>query len=201
MSFDATAKRLLCFYEASDLSEVPELPGIYAWFLPLRGDTSDDFLTFLKSLESGVEKMAELTNIEGQTGQLRVSVRRDNPVLSDAGEHISVEDLSPRKLQQIASMLLFCSFLTAPIYVGMTDKSLRKRLQSHLLKPDLWDDEGWTGTFRNRVANRIGDTRFLERCLICCLPFDNTDFPKGTVRLFEKLLIRTLRPSQSLRGA
>jgi len=42
--FDKFTKATIGFAVASDLSDVPEEPGVYAWYLPLRGDSSSDLL-------------------------------------------------------------------------------------------------------------------------------------------------------------
>ena len=195
---DQTVKQLLFFIRASDCDEMPDDPGIYAWFLPLEGDDTADLKTLLESLVSRLAAANQLTQAEGETGQHRISIQRTIPELS---VNAVLPDLSSHQIQKAAKILKACSFLSSPIYIGMTVKmGLRSRIKSHLANPGELHDENWAGSFRSRVAWQTGDSRFLENCMIAYLPLPLGEIPEPLVRVFEQVLIRTIRPTQSVRG-
>ena len=203
--FDQQVKQCLGFAVAADIDEVPEEPGIYAWYLPLRGDSSLDLLGFLKSLQSNTEAGLPATSMTGESRQRRFVLDRNPPDFDLTSEMVRKlsESLSSSKIQTLASTVLILSFLTEPIYVGMTEanKGLRSRLKQHLQSVKMFDqDRNWSGAFRTRVAQVLQDPTYLRRCLIAYMPVTSLQLGEHSTRLIEHILIRTIRPVQSVRG-
>lgn len=200
--FDTTVKNNLIFCEASEAEDLPNEPGIYAWFFPLDADDTGDLKRLVTSLIQKSNHAQELTKVHGNVAQLEISLSRSLPelaqeeLIADLNAH-----LNSVQIQKAARLLLVCSFLTAPIYVGMTiDMGLRDRVRSHLRDPGQLNDANWNGSFCSRAAWRTRDSAFLQRCLVVCLPMPIALFPPDMVKLFEHLLIRTIRPPLSRRG-
>jgi len=203
--FDQHVKRSIGFALASDLDDVPEEPGVYAWYLPLRGDSSSDLLIYLKSLQENVEAAIPATTMSGEGRQRRFNLERNPPsfeLASPAVQSLS-ESLSQSKIQALATAVLILSFFSEPIYVGMTDseKGLRSRLKQHLQSVKSFDkDINWHGSFRTRVAHLLNDPKYLSRCLIAYMPVSSFALGEYAPRLLEHILIRTIRPARSVRG-
>ena len=203
--FDKFAKDSIGFAVASDLESVPEEPGVYAWYLPLKGDASTDLLRFLSTLQSNVEFSIPATEISGSGRQRRFSIERNPPVFdlgSPAVQNLS-ESITPSRLQALANLVLVLSFFSEPIYVGMTeaDKGLRSRLKQHLQSVNTFDEDSkWSGSFRTRIAKILNDGKFLKQCLIAYMPLPTSMLGEDSARVLEHILIRSVRPAQSVRG-
>lgn len=195
---DRIVKSNLIFGEAEDVDNFPDQPGIYAWFLPLRGYDGGDAGQFLGDLIASMSSAAGLTELDGETGQLSLTVRRRVPSIS---EGLSTKGITSMEVQSAAKLMLCCSFLTAPIYVGMTvEMGLQARIKSHLANPSELLTDNWAGSFRSRVAKVTGNKSYLNRCLVAMLPMPKEKFTPEFVKFFEHVLIRTIRPELSKRG-
>ncbi len=203
--FDQFAKDSIGFAVASDLENVPEEPGVYAWYLPLKGDASSDLLRFLTTLQGNVESSTPATEMSGSGRQRRFTIERNPPVFdlgSPAVQKLS-ESITPSRLQALANLVLVLSFFSEPIYVGMTeaDKGLRSRLKQHLQSVKSFDEDSkWSGAFRTRIAKVLGDGKFLKQCLVAYMPLPASMLGDDAARVLEHILIRSIRPAQSVRG-
>lgn len=203
--FDKFVKGSIGFALASDLNDVPELPGIYAWYLPLKGDTSSDLLHYLKSLQGRLESAVPATEMSAAGQQRHFSVSRNPPSFDLAAPPVQrlAETITSSQLQGLASLILALSFLSEPIYVGMTaaNKGLRSRLGQHLQSVKSFDgDHNWRGQFRTRIAKVLDDKTFLKQCVIAYMPISVSALGDDAPRVLEHILIRTVRPAQSVRG-
>lgn len=203
--FDQQVKRSIGFCLASDLEDVPEEPGIYAWYLPMRGDSSSGLLQYLKSLQENIEACSPATSMSGEGRQRRFTLERNPPVFDLGSQAIQIlsESLSPSKVQALAKTVLVLSIFAEPIYVGMTEanKGLRSRLRQHLQSVKSFDhDLRWSGSFRTRIAKVLGESTYLNRCVIAYMPVSSLGFGDNATRLLEHILIRTIRPAQSIRS-
>ncbi len=203
--FDGDLKKRFGFVKASESEDIPELPGIYAWYLPMRGDDGSDLPAFLRSLEKSVSHYAPVTMLEGNGAQRRIQIERNVPEfdVSSAPLQRLTESIGSSQVQQISKLVLMLSFLTEPFYVGMTDSSngLRNRIQQHLQSVKSFDeDKRWTGSFRTRIAHVLGEKEALKRCLVAFVTLPEELVGTDATRLLEHILIRTVCPSQSKRG-
>jgi hypothetical protein len=203
--FDKTLKNTIGFASASDLSEVPSEPGIYAWYLPLKGDDSGSLLNYLNSLQNGIEKMTPATEVSGTGRQRRFTVSRNPPYFKIGSEYIQKLDseINNAGVQKIANTILLLSFFTEPIYIGMTkaNEGLNIRLKQHLQNVKSFDDnEQWNGKFSSRIATVLDDPKILKQCFIAFMPISDEDLNENAPRLIEHILIKTISPSMSKRG-
>ncbi len=192
----------LGFSRADDLSEVPESPGVYAWYAPLQADHTLGLRSFCEELESNLEEWNPVTSIEFSGKAKRVSINNDNPdfdfdKLTELGKSLSRGDL-----ETISTYIQILSFFREPFYIGKAKTSLRGRLQSHLQSPTPFEDEEGnryfgSGTLSKRVAEHFNETDRLKQCFIAylCTPLNNqkVDIP----RLIEQLMLKLVRPSQN----
>lgn len=203
--FDSDLKKRFGFVQASEFADIPEGPGIYAWYLPMRGDDGADLLVFLKSLERSISNFAPVTKLEADGTQRKIYIERNVPEFDLASAPIQrlSTTLSGSQIQQLSKLVLMLSFLTEPFYVGMTDASngLKNRIQQHLQSVKTFDeDKRWTGAFRTRIAHVLGEKEALKRCLVAFVTLPEELVGTETARLLEHILIRTISPSQSHRG-
>jgi len=203
--FDQSLKSRIGFAIASDLSDVPNEPGIYAWYLPLKGDDSGGLMDFLKSLESNLKRMIPATEVSGEGRQLCFRVRRNAPRFQLNSKPILrlEEEMGSRGLQNLASLIRFLSILSEPVYIGMTngEEGLKGRLTQHLQTPSRFDsDERWNGAFNSRIAKILNDRSVLTQCLVAYLPIPTDEIGESAPRVIEHILITTICPALSRRG-
>jgi len=203
--FDDTIKGAIFYTNASNLEDVPDCAGVYAWYLPLRGDDSDDLLKFLSSLESNASKLVPASQIEASGQQRKLVVERNPPSFDMASSEIRrlADACDSQDVQRLSSLVSKLAFLMEPIYVGMTTENngLKSRLQQHLMSVNSFDeDSNWSGSFRTRIAKILGEKDMLRKCLIAYIPIKENIYGPNAARLIEHILIRTIRPAQSKRG-
>lgn len=203
--FDQSVKKTLSFAVASDLEDVPDEPGIYAWYLPFRGDTSGDLLRYLKSLEANLMHSVPVTAVYGATKQSHFTLQRNVPAFDFTTSNIEslAQSMRPSQVQSLGAAVLALSFLSEPFYIGMTEaqNGLRSRLLQHLASVDSFDkDLRWRGSLRTRIAHTLKDPAFLSKCIIVYVPMAALDLGENASRLLEHVLIRIVSPAQSLRG-
>lgn len=203
--FDGDLKKRFGFVQASEASDIPDLPGIYAWYLPMRGDDGADLPVFLTSLEKSIAHFTPVTKLEADGTQRKIHIERNAPEfdLSSAPIQRLASTFSSSQVQQLSKLVLMLSFLTEPFYVGMTDASngLKNRIQQHLQSVKSFDeDRRWTGAFRTRIAHVLGEKEALKRCLVAFVTLPEELVGTEASRLLEHILIRTISPSQSQRG-
>lgn len=100
---DDTIKSHLTFAEADEVDSFPETPGIYAWFLPLRGYDAGTVDQYVRELIDGFNSAARLTEATGEVGQLELSVKRRAPSIEVDGAPVN---LTPQELQMAAKVML-----------------------------------------------------------------------------------------------
>lgn len=203
--FDHSVKKTLSFAVASDLEDVPDEPGLYAWYLPFRGDTSGDLLRYLKSLEANLRYSVPATAVSGASKQSHFTVQRHVPSfdLTTSSIESLAQSMKPSQVQSLGAAVLALSFLSEPFYIGMTEAQggLRSRLLQHLASVESFDkDLRWRGSLRTRIAHTLKDPGFLMKCIIVYVPMAALDLGDNTARLLEHVLIRIVSPAQSLRG-
>jgi hypothetical protein len=203
--FDGDLKKRFGFVKASESEDIPDLPGVYAWYLPMRGDDGADLSVFLKSLENSIACFAPVTKLEADGTQRRIQIERNVPSfdLNSAPIQRLGASLDNSQVQQLSKITLMMSFLAEPFYVGMTDSSngLRNRIRQHLQSVNSFDeDQKWSGAFRTRIAHVLREKDALKRCLIAFVTLPENLVGPDVTRLLEHILIRTIRPSQSHRG-
>jgi hypothetical protein len=206
-TFDHSVKTTLGFALATQIDHIPDRPGLYAWYVPLKGDDSSSLLNFLSQLHDTFSTYAGLSEMSAESAQKKITISRNTPAFqpSQSEESLSAE-LTNETVQIISALMLTLSFFSEPVYVGMTFQrgGLRARLRSHLQSPETLfeQDRNWTGGFRSRAARTLRQADGLRNCLIAYavipdhLPLND----KRIVRLLERHLIRFIRPPQNKRS-
>ena len=124
----------LAFYTKETKDKIPELPGCYAWFLPLWFYTSD--LDELMKVVSGVldyDQQPEKEVAAPFTWQfVKLRIRRGTTIqvtdsVRTTWKRLLADDLAQGALQET---LLEASLLMPPLYVGRT-RNLRQRYLQH----------------------------------------------------------------------
>lgn len=203
--FDKSLKSKIGFAQASDIEDIPNSPGVYAWYLPMKGDDSGGLLAYLKSLQSNSERTRPATEVSGSGRQHSfkissnpASFKLDSPPILKLDE-----TLDNPGVQSLARLVSFLSYLSEPIYIGMTKGSegLQGRLKQHLQTPKLFDtNPAWNGSFNSRIATILNDPTILQKCLIAFIPIEIDELGEEAPRLIEHIVIKTICPALSRRG-
>jgi hypothetical protein len=102
-----------CVYSLADLHKIPNVPGIYAWYLKMDRSNADDYFKIFKQKKVGVQVTGHLK--ENYIGEVKHSYRASdyhNPGLDF-------------DLCEIASLAF-----SPPLYIGIS-KDLKSRLAVH----------------------------------------------------------------------
>ena len=168
------------FFPYRRRDKIPTIPGVYAWFLPLRlGKHPQDLLSSYRKISAydagclGAAKWS--TNNAGfRWDPLSVQVNRNTAVqLADVGRKgWDVICGAPDHVKERFRQALFVSTIfSRPLYVGLTS-NLSRRYNDHLV--------GVTGKndFHNRFVNymaQIGEAITIEQLLFACVPIRTLD--------------------------
>ena len=175
------------FYTYSNRINIPEGPGVYAWFYPIN-------IKF-KSREDLRKYLIKVREIQSYDSKVKgnSAIDRDfnfnwdphNVLIRKTPEKTSItapQIANWAKLKKADSTLqdatklytLAGTLFTKPIYVGLST-TLRKRYNAHI------SGRGTTGSFYNRFTSymkKLHMTDSLEDLLFVCIPFANESTEK-----------------------
>jgi len=184
------------YYTYDDMRNIPNLPGIYAWYYPLdiRQDTLEDFIATLKLI------------FEYDSGSGKTPVTRDNKFtfpwsVIESSIKVSLKKLDPNrqlggtpiqtlwnnmydnaeKVLIFREALLKSSILLPPLYIGKT-RSLSERYSEHLRGAEA-------GCFKSRFTEhmKINNIRIeLKDLIFYAIPLNDSIL--GTEDLLEEIL-------------
>lgn len=200
-------KEQIFFAYGSDLENIPEKPGIYAWFLPVNINFENLFQSVQEDTRSKAREMlqAELNKyndvhkINGTLGPYSVAIGKRNAELgSDLRIFAEGKKMLEEDKKNLFNIFMALSIFNAPIYVGMTEREegLKKRLREHIQAKI--DEASPNANLRTRLFRATGDRDLLERCLAAAVPMAQLD--NQIYRFAEHVLIQSIRPIQSKRG-
>ena len=198
---------LLGFYTKETKDKIPELPGCYAWFLPLWFYRSN--LDELMQLVSGVLDYEQDPEKEVEAPftweSVKLRVRRGAAIQTSDSvratwERLLADDHAHGALQDT---LMRASLLMPPLYVGRT-RNLRRRYLQHTIKSDKSKND-----FHSRFAEcaaalqlqlSVSDLLFVSVRTEYELSQVLSDVAQDdTELLIEQMLMQFCRPPFSLR--
>jgi hypothetical protein len=158
----------------SSISEIPNSPGIYAFYHAF--DFSHEKL--FEDIGDRISTTVFNTKFSEENNRKKFVIDTcGKPIkLSDAISRF-IKDISmPRQRRELSRLLLVCSILQAPDYIGTTKNSLQERFKQH-----LDEDEGF--------FSKYGNSRSQQQFLFICLPCR-----ENVSRELESLLIQLCQP-------
>lgn len=169
------------FYTSRTFSKIPDAPGVYAWFLPLRLKTDpSDLLRLARQLAAYDCKSEGLASWRSEEAGFHWDpmaielTRRVNPDLpsqiSAKWQEISSGPPAVQRGFQIA--LMAATVFSRPLYVGLTT-SLSRRHSDHTAARS-----GFNSRFSAYVAS-IGAALTVEQLLFACVPLNRLDDDSG----------------------
>lgn len=180
---------------------VPAVPGVYAWFYPLR-ITSENLDALLQELQVVFSFDARLngeavhdlkTRIGWDDLALRLSMRPSNPAMpSDASTAWDKAVRDPEQFQRLRKVVLRGSLFMPPLYVGKT-RSLAVRCGQHLAGTDNNDFHGRYETYARE--HRLNAARVNDLLFACIATGAETD--DSMEGILEEILKRACRPRYS----
>ena len=198
----------LGFYTKDTKDRIPELPGCYAWFLPLWRYREDlDELTQLVNdvldYEQVPEKEAELP-FTWETVKLRA--RRATRIKGRNAQHVRTwkKVLAEQDARDaLQHTLLEASLLMPPLYVGRTNNIKRRYLQ-HVQEPNFEKN-----SFHHRFTECVNELDLkisVSDLLFVCIqtppelrPVLGTSDQSEANVLMEQILMQFCRPPFSIR--
>lgn len=157
----------------SAVYDIPERVGVYAFYHAF--DFSENNL--LLNIKERISKTVFTTKFEENTSRTKFTVDTcGKPVtLSDKTCEFIQSKSQPRDRRELKQLLLTCSILQCPDYIGYAS-NLQKRFVQH-----LENDDGFFG--------RYGNSRQQDEFLFICFPCSN-----NIAKELESLLIQLCQP-------
>jgi hypothetical protein len=193
-------------YWKGRFEQVPDVPGVYAWFYPLR-ITTPELVVFLDDIgklfsfdarRNGLADRSALLRFAWEEAGIDLRLRPTNAALpadlTSVWNHVLANQ---ERFDRLRMVVMRGSLLMPPLYVGKT-KSLSVRCQQHLAGTGNND---FHGRFQQYAAKVELAARTVEDLLFTCIQTgesgDNAD--EAIEGLVEEILKRACRPKYSAR--
>lgn len=195
------------FYTTNNFHRVPNSPGVYAWFYPLRITTTDieEFLNQVKvvlnydSLSLGNPKYTTNLNFNWEkielTAEVKDSIFPINTIKS-SWDSLCKPPRDEKKFEEFRKIIMRSSILLPPLYVGKTT-NLFNRCHQHI------NGNGSTNNFHNRFSNYTKDipnvsAKKVSELLFVCIQTEEISGPAQDIeRLIETILMLLAKPKYS----
>ena len=202
-----SADSRLGFYTKENKETIPEVPGCYAWFLPLwfyRSDLNELIRIISRVFDYDNESEREVyARFNWESVKLRVRRNAETEAtrqLCKIWERLCADERAKRALQQT---LLEASLLMPPLYVGRTRSLKQRYLQHTAIKRRNQND------FHSRFIKCVSNLELtigVSDLLFVCISTERNpgETPDGVneddrERLIEQILMNFCRPPFSLR--
>ena len=192
----------LGFYTKETRMDVPELPGCYAWFLPLwfYRESLDELMQVIGELATYDQVPEKEVDVHFTWESVNLRVRRDAAFqatddVRTIWDSICAAEPTRQALQQI---LLEASLLMPPLYVGRTG-NLKRRYLEHTTR------SAFHSRFTDHVA-KLGIKISVSDLLYVCINTEQgldkvlSDVEQSDLdKLIERVLMQFCRPPFSLK--
>ena len=196
-----TEKSRLGFYTSETRDRIPELPGCYAWFLPLwcYDDDLDQLIQLVRGVLDYEQQPEQETKVRFNWDAVKLRVSRESKHKVVASGKDTWDRLMNNKEDRdwLQEILLEASLFMPPLYVGRTT-NLKQRYIQHV--------EGWRSdnTFRSRFTEceaRIQlDIGVSDLLFVSIVTRKKDDVEHDDVEsLIEQILMQFCRPVFSLK--
>jgi len=185
------------FFPHGRREKIPTVPGVYAWFLPLRVNKGPDELLSLyrniSAYDAGCRGLAKWSTQDAgfRWDPLSVEVSRGVSVqLPPAAQQYWSAISADLVVRDVFRQALFtATIFSRPLYVGLTN-NLSRRYHNHLSGAPGQND------FHSRFTDymkAIGEALTLEQLLFACVPIrrsndHNADMTEEQIALLESML-------------
>lgn len=197
------------FYTRQNFDRIPALPGIYAWYYPLRVTTrsldhflSDSHTVFEYDAEANAEASGSCeVNYSWTTHQVKLQSKPRRRQLSDHHKHAWQQAFVEQEdTDVLRAVLMKATLFTRPLYVGKT-QNLARRAHQHIT------GETDVNSFNRRFTEyaRVKDLskQDVADLLFVCIPTPETtqinETPTGLEDLIEEIMKGLSRPPYSVR--
>lgn len=180
------------FYTYKRKKSIPEKPGVYAWFLPLRFNSDiNSFLSQARKLfiydTKSKGKAIETDRLGFQWDPMTVSIQKQPDIRNQEFKSTRWKNLlegDEESLQSFKNTLACGSIFARPLYVGLA-KNLNGRYEQHLNKSGFKERFG-------SYASEIGVDISMERLLFSCISLNDveefTSLDQDRIDLLEDIL-------------
>ena len=209
LSFWSDLSNNIGFYSHENSYDIPDGPGIYAWYLPLwiYFDDMEEFVSYVQEIsffpgeDSNGELIETRAAVDFNWDSLSLKVRKSpmSPNYEAWNEKWSSMIADPSSRGIFEEAIMKASIFNPPLYIGRAD-SLASRYQQHIL------GAGDKNTFNKRFtqhSKRLGRELLVSDLLFVCVPISNKENKilndRHLTELLEKVMLHTCRPPFSER--
>ena len=191
----------LTLHTASQAADIPEAPGVYAWFFPLDIEASslDEVSRAISENLRATCYYSAKSKAEGRLhlGWESLSLEAKREARVDFGKKqaawksiVSNEKAFQRLREALYVATLFCR----PLYVGLTNRTLRGRYEEHVT--------GRKRDFNTRFTAHMDELKLsyrVEDLLFACVPLQTSRYSERQVKLLEEVLKHLCQPPFGVR--
>lgn len=203
------AQQRVGFYTQATSRDIPEMSGIYGWFLPLYLYHADPvelinevhgFLRFETSNDTGVRESSAKAELNWERFDLNIKASPKVAISSDFDTEFRAMCSRQERREPFSFALMAASILMPPLYLGKAD-SLRQRYLQHVIGGSPTENN-----FHNRFT-RFAELRELpvrvKDLLFVAVPLPDEIHKALKVwklnQLLEKIVINMASPPFSIR--
>jgi len=197
------------FYPPGSCQNIPDAPGIYAWYLPLwiYFDDMEEFVSFVQSVSfyPGEDNEGELiknrSRIDFRWDGVEVDVKKTpkTPNYENWGVKWDAMMGDSESKASFEEALMKASIFNPPLYIGRAD-NLASRYQQHV--EGVYEKNTFNKRFTSHME-RLNRNLLVSDLLFVCVPIsvkDNMLFnDRQLTELLEKIMLHTGRPPYSER--
>lgn len=196
------------FYTRQNFDRVPDCPGIYAWYYPLR-ISSRDIDSFIREVQTVLSYDAKTGDVPEGRAKIEFAWTHNDLLLTVLPREGALsEDLSQiwklyanddRKFQFLRGVMMKATLLMPPLYVGKTN-SLRRRLNEHI--SGTGSDNDFHIRFTRFASKNNTSSREVSDLLFLCirtLDPEEAEPHQELETLVEEIMKRLCRPPYSVR--
>jgi hypothetical protein len=190
------------FYTHRHHEAIPQLPGVYAWFLPLRlKGEPQDFLVNTRQIlayDSGSRSTGKWESNEAgfKWDPLHVRIERNTDrQISEVQDQkwALIGEAPPAVKARFRVALMAASIFSKPLYVGLSNDLLRRYLQH------ISDGSGFSERFHAHVNALHLDVK-VSQLLFACIPFrptesGDTQYTDDQISVLEHMLKIICQPA------
>lgn len=203
-----TTHSRLGFYTRETKDRIPELPGCYAWFLPLwiyRTELAD-LMQIVGQVFDYEHKPEREVDLHFSWESVNLRARRSTNTKFENRTHLPMWNrvlADARSRDALQQTLLEASLLMPPLYVGRT-KNLKKRYMQHVQMPDS-EENNFHSRFADCTARLQLKISVSDLLFVCILTpselrhvFGDSDDSELNL-LIEQILMQFCRPPFSMK--
>jgi hypothetical protein len=199
--------REISFYTKETFQDIPDVPGVYAWFYPLRitTDIFDEFLNEINTVlnydpeTKGEPKRVYSADLNWQQIVQSISIKTKSYNIDKyrkTWDKIMQDDNSSTTKDNFKRIIMRASIFLSPLYVGKA-KKLKTRCFQHI------NGKGQNNDFNNRfetyaLEKNLTSKKIKDLIFVTLLTENNPNETEEAEKLVEAILKNLAKPKYSI---